>query len=188
MSDTRCLDCFRTEDDDDVNVENRKTWGLYPEDRGEVYWKPAVCDDCWEQRKLRAPEKPPFAAPRPTGHDATHRGERCLDCGEPGILAVDTLGTPRSGVVVYRCPGCGAEMDDWAMEDYRFEPDHEAAHEGAQCVCCGHPGSLEASPTVKRGENGHIAIYRCRACDGVVGDDDLAEWRWSASAGRAVAR
>lgn len=182
----RCLDCWRPDDEDGVNVEKRKTWGIYPQDRGRVFKKPTICDECWARRERHAPAKPPFG-PRRDDHEPTHRGERCLSCGAEGILPVGTEGTPKGGVVVYACPSCGREADDWALEGYRWDPDHDAAHEGAQCVCCGF-SALTTTPTVVRGEDGPSAIYRCRACDAVLGDDDLAAWQWSNQAGRAVAR
>lgn len=119
----RCRDCWRDDNQVGRNVEKRETWDLYPEDRGRRWSKPAICDECWARRQRHAPVKPPFGPP-PDGHEPTHKGERCLSCGEPGIIPVDALGTPRRGVVVYACPSCGADkMDDWAMEDWRWDVD-----------------------------------------------------------------
>lgn len=132
----RCLDCWRPDGDEvdghEVNVEKRETWSYYPEHRGERYTKPRYCDRCWLERVAVAPKLPKrLQPPSYDGHEPVNRGERCLSCGEPGIVPIGTQGSDRSkgvGVVVYRCPSCGEDkMDDWALEDYRWDAAAEEA-------------------------------------------------------------
>lgn len=182
----RCRDCYRLHGEGGCVVEKRETWNIFPRHRGEVWKKPTYCDTCWDRRARYAPDEPPVP-PLRDDHEPTHEGEQCLDCGAYGLVPVDALGTRSEGVVVYLCPKCGAEMDDWSLEDYRYEPEGDAPYEGETCICCGE-AAVKADPPVRVAPDGPIPLYHCPECGNVVSDDDLWAWRWDAESDRAVAR